>query len=46
MGDMLYKITSLKFQDPADGEEALKAHFAAVENELTERFRALEEEFR
>ncbi len=28
LGDVLYKITSQKFEDPADGEEAVKyAHF-------------------
>ena len=46
MSDLMYKITSLKFQDPTDGEEALKSHFGIVDNEITERFRALEEEFR
>ena len=24
MGDLMYKITSQKFEDPTDGEEALK----------------------
>ena len=28
LADLLYKITSQKFEDPADGEEAVKcAHF-------------------
>lgn len=43
---MLYKLTSLKFQDPSDGEVSVRAHMKAVEDELTERFRSLEEEFR
>lgn len=46
MGDILYKLTSLKFQDPEEGETALRGHFEAVLEELTERFRSLEEEFR
>lgn len=43
---MLYKLTSMKFQEPDDGEDKVKAHMDGVRQELTERFRALEEEFR
>jgi V-type H+-transporting ATPase subunit A len=46
MSDLLYKLTSMKFQEPSEGEEAMKGHMAALRDELTERFRALEEEFR
>lgn len=46
MGDVLYKLTSQKFEDPADGEEAVRSKLGAVHDELVERFRALEEEFR
>lgn len=46
LGDLLYKITSQKFEDPADGEEAVKAKCQAVFEELNEKFRALEEEYR
>lgn len=46
MADVLYKLTSMKFQEPDEGEDAVKAHMTAVRTELTERFRALEEEFR
>ncbi|DBB18851.1 hypothetical protein WJX82_009529 [Trebouxia sp. C0006] len=46
LGDVLYKITSQKFEDPADGEEAVKAKCQAVYDELHEKFRALEEEYR
>ncbi|KIY97305.1 V-type H+-transporting ATPase subunit A [Monoraphidium neglectum] len=46
LGDVLYKLTSQKFEDPADGEAAVKAKLKAVHDELTDRFRALEEEFR
>jgi V-type H+-transporting ATPase subunit A len=46
MSDVLYKLTSQKFEDPADGEVVLRARFRATNEELHERFRALEEEFR
>ncbi|GFR52615.1 hypothetical protein Agub_g15131 [Astrephomene gubernaculifera] len=46
MGDTLYKLTSQKFEDPAEGEDAVRRKLRAVYEELTERFRALEEEFR
>lgn len=46
LGDVLYKITSQKFEDPADGEEAVKAKCQQVYDELHEKFRSLEEEYR
>lgn len=46
LGDVLYKLTSQKFEDPADGEEAVRARLRALHDELSDRFRALEEEFR
>jgi V-type H+-transporting ATPase subunit A len=46
LADLLYKITSMKFEDPAEGEEALSAKFDALTLEIKESFRALEEEFR
>ncbi|KAG2449376.1 hypothetical protein HYH02_005528 [Chlamydomonas schloesseri] len=46
MGDTLYKLTSQKFEDPADGEEVVRRKLKAVYEELHDRFRALEEEFR
>lgn len=46
LGDLLYKLSSQKFEDPSDGEEALKAKFAALNEEIKERFRTLEEEYR
>jgi V-type H+-transporting ATPase subunit A len=46
MSDILYELTSMKFQEPSDGEQAIRAHMEAVRTKLTERFRALEEEFR
>lgn len=46
LGDLLYKLSSQKFEDPAAGEEALRAKFAALGDEIKESFRALEEEYR
>jgi V-type H+-transporting ATPase subunit A len=46
MGDVLYKLTSQKFEDPGEGEETVRRKLRAVYEELTERFRQLEEEFR
>jgi V-type H+-transporting ATPase subunit A len=46
MGDVLYKLTSQKFEDPSEGEDVVRARLRALHDELAERFRALEEEFR
>ena len=46
LGDLLYKLSSQKFEDPAEGEPALKAKFKALNEEIRERFRTLEEEYR
>lgn len=46
MGDTLYKLTTQKFEDPAEGEEAVRAKLRRVNEELVEKFRALEEEYR
>lgn len=47
LGDSLYKLTSQKFIEPGSAPEAeLRAQMRAVHDELVERFRALEEEFR
>ncbi|KAG2433335.1 hypothetical protein HXX76_008399 [Chlamydomonas incerta] len=46
MSDTLYKLTSQKFEDPAEGEDAVRRKLRAVYDELHDRFRALEEEFR
>eukprot|EP00892_Ulva_mutabilis_P008065 jgi/Ulvmu1/5630/UM023_0170.1 len=46
MNDLLYKLTSLKFQEPSQGEEIIKDHCENVRMELADRFRAMEEEFR
>ncbi|KAL6784435.1 ATPVA1 [Auxenochlorella protothecoides x Auxenochlorella symbiontica] len=46
LSDVLYKLSSQKFEDPAEGEEALRAKFAALSDEIKDRFRTLEEEYR
>jgi len=44
MSDLIYKITSMKFQDPADGEAALVAHYKALNEEIAGAFRNLADE--
>ena len=46
LGDLLYKLSSQKFEEPSQGEEAVKAKLRALNEEIKERFRALEEEVR
>jgi V-type H+-transporting ATPase subunit A len=41
LGDVVYKLSSMKFEDPADGEAAMRAKYAALGKEIEERFRAL-----
>ena len=45
MGDLLYKISSQKFEDPADGEQVLVERFQDLSNTLEDSFRALEDEY-
>lgn len=42
----MYKITSIKFLEPSEGEATIKAHCEEVRNELADKVRSLEEEFR
>jgi V-type H+-transporting ATPase subunit A len=45
MGDILYKITSMKFKDPVkDGETKIKADYEELFEEMQAAFRSLEEE--
>jgi V-type H+-transporting ATPase subunit A len=46
LADLLYKITSQKFEDPSEGEAAIKQKLDALTDEIHEKFRALEEEYR
>jgi V-type H+-transporting ATPase subunit A len=44
MGDLLYELTSMKFQDPATGEEAVVAHMKTVQEKINQAFRNLEDQ--
>jgi len=44
LNDLIFKITSMKFQDPADGEPALVAHYKALNEEIINAFRNLADE--
>ncbi|KAI9356300.1 ATP synthase alpha/beta family, nucleotide-binding domain-containing protein [Zopfochytrium polystomum] len=41
MGDILHKLSSMKFENPADGEAALKERYGKLTREIEERFRIL-----
>ncbi|CAG8709250.1 1440_t:CDS:2, partial [Scutellospora calospora] len=41
MGDLLYKLTSMKFEDPAEGEDVLRERYQKLHTEIQERFRQL-----
>lgn len=41
MGDILYKLSSMKFEDPADGEAAVKDRYAKLNKDIEDRFRQL-----
>jgi V-type H+-transporting ATPase subunit A len=41
MGDVLYKLSSMKFEDPIDGEQVIRERYAKFGKEMEERFRAL-----
>jgi V-type H+-transporting ATPase subunit A len=41
LGDLLYKLTSMKFQDPAQGEDKVVAHMKALQEEIQQAFRNL-----
>ena len=41
MNDILYKLSSMKFEDPADGEAVIKSRYAELQKEMEDRFRAL-----
>ncbi|KAG2172783.1 hypothetical protein INT43_000130 [Umbelopsis isabellina] len=42
MGDIIYKLSSMKFEDPAEGEQALSAKYSELNKEIESRFRDLE----
>ncbi|KAI9144847.1 ATP synthase alpha/beta family, nucleotide-binding domain-containing protein [Paraphysoderma sedebokerense] len=43
MGDMLYKLSSMKFENPSDGEAVVKERYEKLKKEIEEKFRALME---
>ncbi|CAM6126749.1 unnamed protein product [Calypogeia fissa] len=46
LGDIIYRLVSQKFEDPADGEDVLKRKFQALYDDMVAAFRNLEEEYR
>jgi V-type H+-transporting ATPase subunit A len=44
MGDLIYKLSSMKFQDPHDGEEKVVAHYRQLKEEIDAAFRAFGDE--
>ncbi|THU55512.1 hypothetical protein C4D60_Mb11t07360 [Musa balbisiana] len=46
LGDLFYRLVSQKFEDPAEGEEALVTKFQKLYDDLTAGFRNLEDEVR
>ncbi len=41
LGDLMYKVSSQKFQDPADGEQTLRKFFSDLNEEITTSFAQL-----
>lgn len=41
MNDLIYKLSSMKFEDPAEGETALRERYQQLQTEIQERFRQL-----
>jgi len=44
MGDIIYKITSMKFENPADGKEQVVGKLAELNKQIEEKFRNLDVE--
>ena len=43
LGDLMYKVSTQKFQDPADGEETLRKYFSDLNVEISDAFAQLTE---
>jgi len=41
MNDIIYALSSMKFKDPADGEESVKAHMQELNEKMVNAFRSL-----
>lgn len=46
LGDIIYKLVSQKFEDPAEGEAVLTQKFKTLYDDMVSAFRNLEEEYR
>jgi V-type H+-transporting ATPase subunit A len=46
LGDIMYRLVSMKFEEPSEGESALTAKFQKLYNDLSTSFRNLEDEYR
>lgn len=46
LGDLVYRLVSQKFEDPAEGEDALVTKFKKLDDDLIDGFRNLEDETR
>jgi len=42
-GDLMYKLTSMKFQDPNNGEDKVVEHMKGLNREIHELFRSLDD---
>ncbi|KAG0166736.1 H(+)-transporting V1 sector ATPase subunit A [Apophysomyces sp. BC1034] len=42
MSDIIYKLSSMKFEDPADGEEHLVERYTALQKEIEAKFRDMD----
>ncbi|KAJ2531628.1 H(+)-transporting V1 sector ATPase subunit A, partial [Coemansia sp. RSA 1937] len=40
MGDIIYRLSSMKFEDPADGEQALVEKYTQLQRDIEEQFRS------
>lgn len=43
MGDTIYQLSCMKFQDPAQGQDKVIQHMKALNEEITQQFRTLED---
>ncbi|KAJ2909275.1 H(+)-transporting V1 sector ATPase subunit A [Coemansia aciculifera] len=41
MGETIYRLSSMKFEDPADGEQALVERYTQLQRDMEEQFRSL-----
>ncbi|KAJ1962131.1 H(+)-transporting V1 sector ATPase subunit A [Dipsacomyces acuminosporus] len=41
MGDIIYRLSSMKFEDPADGQDVLVERYTQLQKDIEEQFRSL-----